>query len=422
MDVDGAYRSGKPLSFGLRQATSVHFNHRQCMSSTRLARLIEIDTEGFELLSNLVAAGNATDDGKLSSAPTQTPLAPQITLAATLVVHPLFTNRAKSSLELAASDEALRFLRHVLQTLGPVNADFAEAFAFHSSRSRGRASRPRRNPRAADDDVAGTIYSIFANDSSLFSQAQGIWHVVGWAFNCSVLWRKRWLKWKLFLEFFVDVLDEYLEAGHANGDSADFESFFQLSSAQTRTALRAVFASANDKSLNEFGEVFKDETRARKQNSEGSKRQASEADGEEFIDHENEEGYDAVTDDDSTPASQGATWSFEATILRARILSLVGSNECAGHADFQDVQSCPCWRSRLAVRHYCGIHAAIALARVRKPCWAHKTASGVVQEVPCVHGASLHDEPAKEDGSAHDRPKAASRRLPSMPRKFHLRS
>jgi hypothetical protein len=30
MDFEGAYRSGKPLSFGLRQATSVHFNHRQC--------------------------------------------------------------------------------------------------------------------------------------------------------------------------------------------------------------------------------------------------------------------------------------------------------------------------------------------------------------------------------------------------------
>jgi len=292
------------------------------------------DAEGFEFLSNLVTAGNATEDGKLNGAPTRTPLVQQIALAATLVVHPLFTNRAKSSLELTASDEALRFLRHILQTLGPVNANFAEAFAFHASRGRGRAGRLRGDRNPAEEDVAGTVYSIFANDDSLFSQAQGIWHVVGWAFNCSVLWRSRWLKWKLFLEFFLDVLEEYLKieplqhADRPPSEPANFASFFQLNGAQTRTALRAIFASGNDKSLNEFGEVFKDETKARRTDAEGLKRQIVKVDGEEAIDYENEEGHDAVTDDDSPPASQNGedpTRSVDATILRARILSLVGS-------------------------------------------------------------------------------------------------
>jgi hypothetical protein len=136
------------------------------------------------------------------------------------------------------------------------------------------------------------------------------------------------------LEFFLDVLEEYLmieppqHADRPSSEPANFASFFQLNGAQTRTALRAIFASGNDKSLNEFGEVFKDETKARRTDAEGLKRQTVKADGEESIDYENEEGHDAVTDDDSPPASQNGddpTRSVDATILRARILSLVGS-------------------------------------------------------------------------------------------------
>lgn len=293
-----------------------------------------------------MTAGNATEDGEPNGAPTWAPLAPQIALAATLVVHPLFTNRAKSSLELTASDEALRFLRHVLQTLGPVNANFAEAFAFHSSRSRGRIGRMRGDCDPAEEDVAGTIYAVFANDNSLFSQVQDIWQVVGWALNCSVLWRSRWLKWKLFLEFYLDVLEEYLKiepsTDRPSSETADFASSFQLNGAQTRTALRAVFASGNGKSTNEFGEVFKDETKTRKVDTGGWNRQIESADDEDTIDHQNEEGYDAVTDDESLAASQngdGPARSVDATILRARILSLVRSLlGIPSHADPQDVR------------------------------------------------------------------------------------
>jgi hypothetical protein len=249
-----------------------------------------------------------------------------------LVVHPLFTNRAKSSLELSASDEALRFLRHVLQTLGPVNANFAEAFAFHGSRSRGRVSRLRgeQNPSEKEDE-AGTVYSIFANDNSLFSQAQGLWHIVGWAFNCSVLFRNRWVKWKLFLEFFLDVLEQYLKIEPFQPLSEHgFGPLFKLNGAQKRTALRAIFASGNDKSLNEFGEVFKDETKARKTKPEGSKRQAVKIDDDEWGDYENEEDDDAIMEDDaaenSSPAGQNGedpARNADSTILRARMLSLV---------------------------------------------------------------------------------------------------
>jgi hypothetical protein len=300
-----------------------------------------IDAEGFELLSNLVTAGNATDDGKLNDTPTHTPLTQQLALAVTLVVHPLFTNRAKSSLELRASDEALRFLRHVLQTLGPVNANFSEAFTFNASRSRGRGTRQssERNSPTKEDE-ASALYTIFATENSLFSQAQGIWHIVGWAFNCSLLWRNRWVRWKLFLEFFLDVLEQYLKierphsfqhAGQRLSEPTDFACLFKLNGADKRTALRAIFASGNDKSLNEFGQVFKNETKARNAKAEGSKRQAVNIDDDKWGDYDNEEGEDAVIDDDmaenSSPADHNGedpSKNVDSTALRARILSLVG--------------------------------------------------------------------------------------------------
>lgn len=184
-----------------------------------------------------------------------------------------------------SANDALFYLDHLNALVGPSTSNFTTAFQFVSA----RASRPDRRRRThnpdspEDEDDHGRLRLNLANNASLWNQAEDFWSVVGWAFNCSVRHPKRWSRWKLWLTFMLDVLENDLEANIlaskaklAQGDLnaskailsesmlARYLAVVGESRAGKRRVMRAILADGNKKSLAEFGEIWKNETKERK--------------------------------------------------------------------------------------------------------------------------------------------------------------
>jgi hypothetical protein len=298
-----------------------------------------IDIEGFNFLNNVLAAGGSTKNAP----PVYSPFPQQIAVAATLIVHPQFTTRAKSEDDLRASDEALRFLRNLNTIAGPVNANLATAFTFRPL-SVSRRRTPRRNaetPSTDDEDDDNELKSPFANEKSVFTQVDDFWQVVGWAFNCSLSWRKRWERWRLWLELVLSVLEddwqERLRLSEQDGtETWVTESLIMqyLKAVESRTGrrrvMRAILADAQPRSMNEFGEVWKNETRERKIKEEATLEQKKiNLDEDDWGDYDIGEDEDEIMEDDvhvqaleeDVPIEEfGGTGSI---VLRQRLVTLV---------------------------------------------------------------------------------------------------
>ena len=182
------------------------------------------------------------------------------------------------------ADSALRLLRLVSKILGPVNAEYAKALGF-----KGDKPGSSRNSRAAilQNDGARqvgadrrqldetTIMSRYVKEESLFACAEDFWHVAGWAFNCSRLHMNRWQRWRLWLEWIIDALENDWRCRLRNGDISSslivaYMPHSSWRSRQSRRIMRAIFANGNNKAINEFGQVFRNELR--KPNMGGSER------------------------------------------------------------------------------------------------------------------------------------------------------
>lgn len=272
-------------------------------------------------------------------------------LAATLIVHPQYTIRAKSEDDLRASDEALRYLRDALRIVGPVNAKLALAFTFRNDvslkrRRKGRQSEDESNGDDDDEDE-DQLTSSFAGEKSVFAQRRGFWQVVGWAFNCSVKYKKRWERWKLWLEVMIEVLEEdwmerqrgvMEEAGDMDVDLSGKlakESLITqyLGGAGSRNGkreiLRAILANGEEKSVNEFCEVWKDETKERKVREEVDidRRKSINLDDDEWGDYDINEDEDEVMQDGEEPTEVESggeeLGGIDSIKLRQRLMVLV---------------------------------------------------------------------------------------------------
>lgn len=164
--------------------------------------------------------------------------------------------------------------------------------------------------RAADDadDLAETTadYDVdtlridLAQAGSLWSRAEDFWNVVGWAFNCSVLYPRRWTRWQLWLEFMCDVLeDDWAErvrrVEEMDSKSARSSKLLRTSlimkyiegtsgiSGQHRKILRAIFANGSSPSVHEFREVFHKETKELDKKSDTPKKREADVNIEEEI-------------------------------------------------------------------------------------------------------------------------------------------
>jgi ribosomal protein S21 len=297
-----------------------------------------------------------------------------LALVGTLLVHPLHTSGASSRERLEVSSESLILLQNVLAILGPVGGNLNEAFAFTSSRSRRGGAYIKKESSTGIETGSpisgdGNIKSTLAKDNSLWMRAQDFWHVVGWAFNCSIRHPKRWEYWRTWLEYMLDVLkadwDERARLDTEENKSRSLDP--RIASAQTQlknsilleylperggssTALRrvvkSIFADGSVEAMRAYPEVFENETRERNRQA-GTKRKREQKEHKVEIDEDNygdyigddecEEGDPTFDASQPTPPpsrdqddarSQIADYSAvmggpEAIVLRLRLLALV---------------------------------------------------------------------------------------------------
>ena len=205
-----------------------------------------------------------------------------------MLVHPRTTTRAKTAEEKNAPSTALRLLRLANMYAGPFATRLDTAFSFNSFASTRHGTR-YRDTDDEEDESTGYQYgekqidSELASYSSVWSMADDFWHAVGWAFNCSILYPEWWERWRLWLEYMCEVLEDdwhgRLKMGAGGGGYSNSNGVVQegkedegnalnkslivqyLTSDSSgyggiRRILRAVLADGGGMSRNEFREVF----------------------------------------------------------------------------------------------------------------------------------------------------------------------
>ncbi|KAI1144416.1 hypothetical protein F5Y05DRAFT_26980 [Hypoxylon sp. FL0543] len=168
----------------------------------------------LNLLNSLLSSGRGGPDN-----PDYCPPPNQLSLLNTAIVHPKFTTRPKEEGWSEVSAEALVYLRGLLSRFGPINSRFKEAFRFPGASRRGTPDS------FYDDDSYYGGNSDNGEDSyaqmrrrhhqdGLWRRGQDFFHLVGWAFNCSVLYPNRWRHWRHWLKFMFDLIQKDLIERH----------------------------------------------------------------------------------------------------------------------------------------------------------------------------------------------------------------
>ncbi|KAL9030881.1 MAG: hypothetical protein Q9196_001024 [Gyalolechia fulgens] len=335
---------------------SIHYEPSPAFRKVKLLPY-ELYVPALNLLISLLTSGTSSDPPR----PAFLPPSEQLALAATLAIHPSLTTRARSEERLQASVLALRYLRLVLSLVGPINGTLQGAFAFSTvgiTSRRGAARRRTTETYASPTkDNLDIINTELANASSVWAKAQDFWHVVGWAFNCSVLHKRRWDIWQPWLEYMIDVLDkDWTLRAHMHTEGEDSEEDPRESSIivrylssgdtvarQERRILRAIFADGSSRSTAEFPEIWRNETKERKTDADITK-------SESRLDIETDNWGDYMRDDassssdlagtpplesptkssltestDSVPDVSAPLGGSESVILRFRLLSLLST-------------------------------------------------------------------------------------------------
>ncbi|KAM3065150.1 hypothetical protein ACMFMF_011278 [Clarireedia jacksonii] len=274
--------------------------------------------QGLNLLSNVFTAG--ISHPITASTPACVPSPKYLQIASTLLVHPLHTSHASNKERLEMGSRSISLLRSVLQDVGPRAAHLEQAFAFPTcTTTMGRNTRRGRivieshdGESNSDEEIQGDGIKGAVSQQGVFRRAKDFWHIVGWAFNCSVRYPKRWRYWKVLLEYLLEVLDddwnereamddeEHQEKRQAellsksqenhrtnvepdlNGDELFREHRmlrdsllirylngfdYKYSSAPLRRIVKAAFADGSAQSLKEFPEIFENETKEMKKKS-----------------------------------------------------------------------------------------------------------------------------------------------------------
>lgn len=254
-------------------------------------RFLILDTDGqaLKLLISLVASGNTSTP----PLPAFVPPPHDLAFVATLAIHPTLTTRARSEGRVEEANLALRYLRLVLRTVGPVNANLYDAFLFTglgASSRRGGSGRRRTvgDGEAPIVDDLDRIENDLAESEAIWARAGDIWQVIGWAFNCSVLHKKRWARWSLWLDYVVDVLQKDWEARGIRFDDGEaldqddddprektmivrYLNHDEGTAGRERKIVRAIFADGEPKAAGEFTELWRNETKERKKDADHKK-------------------------------------------------------------------------------------------------------------------------------------------------------
>ncbi|MCJ1405704.1 hypothetical protein MMC11_008933 [Xylographa trunciseda] len=249
------YRPTKTMPYELREHCLIYFEEG-------------LYSQALNLLLNLTTAGGSTPSIK----PAFVPPPHHLALISTLSVHPALTTRAKTQEKLEAANLAIKYLGFVNRIVGPSNANLQDAFVFlgpGAASRRGGTSRRTTGGTVSPSKEDFEIIDIeLANVSSLWARAEDFWHVVGWGFNCSVVHKRRWERWQMWLEYMVGVLeDDWWMRPPGKQEDSLIMKYLNPEDQENigeKRIVRAIFADGSPRSLAEFKEVWVNETRERK--------------------------------------------------------------------------------------------------------------------------------------------------------------
>ncbi|KAI7490721.1 hypothetical protein KC351_g439 [Hortaea werneckii] len=182
---------------------------------------------------------------------------------------------------------------------------------------------------SAEDSIK--LRNTYSDKDSIWSNAEDFWHVLGWAFNCSILHQTKWKRYLLFLDWMLSALSLDLEsnAKHGAADQSILAKYLGSvgeSRNNKRRVMRAVLADGGTRSTGEFPEIWKNETKPPKRKAED---EVAQMDKKRKLDLEAGEFGDYYIDSDSdleSPAPGSLPLSRSATILP----SVKGSRDPSG--------------------------------------------------------------------------------------------
>ena len=313
----------------------------------RTPALIEnIDCQALNLLTALLTSASAAS----VQIPVILPPSQHLALIATLAVHPTLTTRARTLDKIQASNLALQYLQLILKHVGPLQGNLHDAFAFTGQgipSRRGGRRRATGEEASPIDGVFGRISNELANTGSLWACAENFWHVVGWCCNCSVLHKKRWERWSAWLSYMIDVLEADWEARESTSENdTNAKSLIikyidsgRVASGGERKIVRAIFANGRPKSVAEFSEIWKNETKELKKDADVHKAEKIDIDADDYGDYMDDEAEADLEDSasdrsspardmnsnqvDSIPDTAGSLGGMESIHIRVRLLSLL---------------------------------------------------------------------------------------------------
>ncbi|KAI1881476.1 hypothetical protein JX265_000302 [Neoarthrinium moseri] len=317
-DEDGqwsGYRKARQLPPELREHCKIYLEEALQLISLRL-------------IDRLHAAGGATslpskpgllldtqhDDGGLYCPPPN-----QLAFLNTLLIHPDFTTRPREDSWVDIASSSLNCLRNMLRTVGPVNAKFNEAFRFGHTTRRSGSATPDGGDTIYDPMGEAQLLGRYSKHS-IWRCGQDFFSVVGWAFNCSVLYPNRWEYWRQWLEFMLDVIEDDLherlrldEEEHVSTGGREGECVYALlqdsilagyikqrnsRAGRLKHIMKAIFADGNSSSNSLFHEVWHMEHKGKSKKTSLKKRKRE-------VNLEKGD-YGGLLDDDSVYSSQNS--------------------------------------------------------------------------------------------------------------------
>jgi hypothetical protein len=300
------------------------------------AAYIIADASGFDFLYSLLAAGTSIST---PAKPYIGYIAPPayIAFASSLVVYPKITTKTSSRAAKRGSDAALRYLRCLHTTIdGPAYPAIRKAFSFTEEHSRRRAPAYRSAAASQSPEPGGDIERIAgeaASAESVWTRAEDFWQLVGWAFNCSVLHKKRWACWKSWLGMKLDFLeadwDFCVKSSHADGttEATVFQESLlwhyivgdatSVNRNMRRRIVKAILATGSVESLKDFPEIWAKETEEQKRRKKPEEElELVDFETGKMGDYESDEDMHDALDEQSEDSTHGESSSSGSSLLR----------------------------------------------------------------------------------------------------------